>query len=101
VGKEEYAEVLEGIINDADLAEKAAAGDFGDMTEDQLTGAERALLSAAAGELDDDVSGFASDYIKLGDPIDGSFEKIEWTYKDKPNVRAAFGFLKLDGIKEW
>ena len=103
MGKEEFARMLEGIVNDGDTAERAAGGDFTDLPRGELTQAEQALLTAAAGDLDGDVSGFASSYLKLGD-IDGEswkveegegYTKVEWTY----NVRSAFGYLKIGDIK--
>ncbi len=58
MGKEEYAKTLESILNDADTAEQVSGGDFANLDANELTEAERALLSAAAGELSDDVIGF-------------------------------------------
>ena len=64
---------------------------------------KEALLTAAAGDLDGDVSGFGNSFLKLGD-IDGEswkieeaqgYTEVEWTY----NVRQAFGYLKLGDIK--
>lgn len=103
MGKQEFARMLEGIINDGETAERVAGGDFADLAGGELTSAEQALLTAAAGDLDGDVSGFADSFLKLGD-IDGeswkveegeSFQKVEWTY----NVRQAMGYLKIGDIK--
>nr|WHW29256.1 hypothetical protein [uncultured bacterium] len=98
MGKQEFARMLEGIVNDADTAERVAGGDFADLAKGELTDAEQALLTAAAGDLDGDVSGFAIDaFLKLGD-IDGEswkvispHVKIEWS----PNVRQAFKYMKI------
>ena len=65
--KESTGEVLEGIAQDAELAEQVAAGDYAGLADKDLADAERALLEAAASELgDDDVSGFAG-YLQIGD----------------------------------
>lgn len=65
--KESTGEVLEGIAQDAELAEQVAAGDYTGLADKDLADAERALLEAAASELgDDDVSGFAG-YLQIGD----------------------------------
>ena len=103
MGKQEFAKVLEGIINDAGAAGRVAGGDFADLAGGELTDAEQALLTAAAGDLDDEVTGFGA-FLKLGD-IDGEswkveegtkgYTEVEWTY----NVRSAFGYLKLGDIK--
>ena len=104
MGKQEFAKVLEGIINDAGAAGRVAGGDFADLAGGELTDAEQALLTAAAGDLDDEVTGFGDSFLKLGD-IDGeswkieegtkAYTEVEWTY----NVRSAFGYLKLGDIK--
>jgi len=105
MGKQEYAKVLEGIINDAGAAGRVAGGDFADLADGELTDAEQALLTAAAGDLDDEVTGFGADFfLKLGD-IDGEswkieegtkgYTEVEWTY----NVRNAMGYLKIGDIK--
>ena len=67
MGKEEMAELLETMLNDAEVAGRVADGDFSDLSEGELTGAERALLSAAGTDLDDDVAGFSAGFLKLGD----------------------------------
>jgi hypothetical protein len=64
--------MLEGMVNDGETAERVAGGDFADLSGGELTSAEQALLTAAAGDLDGDVSGFGSSFLKLGD-IDGPF----------------------------
>jgi len=75
------------------------------MASGELTDAEQALLTAAAGDLDGDVSGFGESFLKLGD-IKGestgwkieegeSYTEVEWTY----NVRSAFSYLKIGDIK--
>lgn len=104
MGKQEFAKVLEGIINDADAAGRVAGGDFADLAGGELTDAEQALLTAAAGDLDDEVTGFrATGFLKLGD-IDGEswkieeaqgYTEVEWTY----NVRNAMGYIKIGDIK--
>ena len=95
--------MLEGIVNDGETAERVAGGDFADLAGGELTSAEQALLTAAAGDLDGDVSGFGNSFLKLGD-IDGEswkieeaqgYTEVEWTY----NVRQAFGYLKIGDIK--
>jgi hypothetical protein len=99
VGKQEFAQMLEGIINDSETAGRVASGDFSDMADGELTEAEHALLTAAAGDLDGDVSGFGDNFLKLGD-IDGKGWKVdniqgnievEWSY----NVRRAFNYAKI------
>lgn len=105
MGQQEFARMLEGIVNDNETAGRVAAGDFSDMASGELTDAEQALLSAAAGDLDGDVAGFGNSFLKLGD-IDGEskgwkveegegYTEVEWTY----NVRQAFGYLKIGDIK--
>ncbi len=105
MGQQEFARMLEGIVNDGETASRVAGGDFSDMANGELNEAERALLSAAAGDLDGDVSGFGNSFLKLGD-IDGetkgwkieegeAYTEVEWTY----NVRNAFGYLKIGDIK--
>ena len=90
MGKEEFAKVLEGIVNDADMAERVAAGDFG---AGDLTEAEEALLSAAAGDLDGDVTGFTKhDTAKMVSDV-AMWESFS------PNVQLAFGYLKIGDIK--
>lgn len=65
--KESTGKVLEGIPQDAELAEQVAAGDYTGFADEDLTDAERALLEAAASELGDyDVSAFSA-YLKFGD----------------------------------
>jgi hypothetical protein len=103
MGKQEFAKVLEGIINDAGAAERVAGGDFADLDGGELTDAEQALLTAAAGDLDDEVTGFGDSFLKLGD-IDGESWKIEkadnsWVEIEAAyNVRNAMGYLKLGDI---
>lgn len=103
MGKQEFARVLEGIVNDSASAERVATGDFTDLAEGELNDAERALLTAAAGDLEGDVAGFGNKYLKLGD-IDGEswkveegqgYTHVEWT----DNVRQAFGYIKIGDIK--
>ena len=101
MGQQEFARMLEGIVNDGETAGRVAEGDFSDLPSGELTEAEQALLSAAATDLDgDDVSGFANSYIKLGDLGSNGRWKIEegeafkngsWT----PNVRQAFSYIKI------
>ena len=101
MGKEEFAKVLEGIVNDSDEADRVAGGDFADLGEGDLTASERALLSAAAGDLDDDVTGFAINaFLKLQD-IDGESERVIPKVENfaSPNVRAAFSYLKIGDIQ--
>lgn len=58
--KESTGKVLAGILNDAEAASQVAGGDYTSFADEDLTDAERALLEAAAGELDEaDVAGFA------------------------------------------
>jgi hypothetical protein len=73
--KESTGKVLEGILNDADLAGKVAEGDFTSFADEDLTDAERALLEAAAGDLDADVSGFAA-FVKYKSAGPDSFVKL-------------------------
>ena len=100
MGKEEFAKVLEGIVNDSDAADRVAGGDFADLGGGELTESERALLSAAAADLDDDVTGFGDYFLKIGS-ISGEskviFPKVE--NFTSPNVRDAFSYLKLGDIK--
>ncbi len=105
MGKQEFARMLEGIVNDGETAGRVAGGDFSDMASGELSEAEQALLTAAAGDLDDEVSGFGSSYLKLGD-IEGeskSFLNLDGSGLDlstqSVNVRSAFSYLKLGDIK--
>lgn len=100
--KESAREILNGMIADMDMAGRVAGGDFADFADADLSEAERSLLSAAAGEMDDDVQGFAA-YIKF-DGVDGEsikrnpqgYTEVEWTYlKDRPNTREAFSIFKF------
>ena len=107
MGKDEFAGLLEGMINDAEIAGRVEGGDFTDLSEGELSPSEQALLSAAASELGDDVAGFGNSYLKLGD-IDGMSKwKVEEgegytdagrvTYAfDGPKMGAALNLLKLD-----
>jgi len=96
MGKEEMAELLETMLNDTEVAGRVAEGDFSDLSEGELSGAERALLSAAGTDLDDDVSGFGIDaFLKLGD-IDGeSKDSRGYKYTDLkiPSVDNALKYL--------
>lgn len=81
MGKEEMAQLLETMLNDADVAERVGEGDFSDLPEGELTESERALLSAAGADLGDDVSGFsAASYLKIGD-IKGESRSFGEGYK--------------------
>lgn len=81
------AELLETMLNDAEVAERVAGGDFADLGEGELTEAERALLTAAGSDLDDDdVSGFGGYFLKLGD-IDG--ESKSWKVEEG-------GYMKIE-----
>lgn len=100
MGKEEMAELLETMLNDADVAGRVAEGDFSDLSEGELTGAERALLSAAGSDLDDNVSGFGIDsYLKIGDikgeSLDGGYKFTDLKF---PAVNSALTHLGM-GIK--
>lgn len=99
MGKEEMAALLETMLNDADVAERVSGGDFTDLPEGDLTESERALLSAAGGDLEDDVSGFSHGYIKLGD-IKGESTDTSYKFTDLkiPSVNTALSHLGM-GIK--
>lgn len=107
MGQEETKQVLEGVLNDDDAAGAVAEGDFSGFADAELTGAERALLQAAASELvDDEVSGFAfgkgrdvKGFGKIPD-IPG-FSKIPDLKggpidpKVKPALRDAFDYINI------
>ena len=98
MSKAEMAKLLEGILNDSEMAGRIAGRDFSDLGEGELTEAERALLSAAGTDLDDDVSGFAIDaFLKLGD-IDGESEDATYAKIEMENVRFALDHLKMGVI---
>ena len=103
MGQQEFAQLLEGMLNDGDIAERVAGGDFADMAEGDLTEAERALLSAAADELDEEVAGFGNFFLKLGD-IDGEAKIIinndhRQIKFDGLGMNNALGYIKLGDIK--
>lgn len=103
MGQQEFAQMLEGMVNNGEIAERVAGGDFADMAEGDLTEAERALLTAAAGELEDEVAGFGNFFLKLGD-IDGE-TKIIMNTDHRPmqfggiGMNSALGYVKLGDIK--
>ncbi len=85
MSKEETTRLLEAMLNDGDVAERVAQGDFSDLAPSDLTEAEQALLSAAGSELaDSDVSGFS--FLKLGD--------IQGESALRPNDGA--GYMKIE-----
>ena len=105
MGTDETKQVLEQMLNDAETAAAIGGGDFSEFADADLTDAERALLTAAAGDLDDDVSGFVAGYVKIGD-IEGfatgdrglgggvgndNFE--DPTVFNKPNVKTAIDYI--------
>lgn len=51
MGREGVAAALEKMIEDSEAADRLASGDFTDLPDVDLTEAERALVSAAAGEV--------------------------------------------------
>jgi|GEM_PF-5040805 len=64
MGKQAFAAALETMADDAEIAERVSGGDFAGL-EGELTSEEQTLLSAAAGELDDDVAGFRDRTVKF------------------------------------
>jgi hypothetical protein len=104
MGREVFGNVLEAMLNDADIAEQVSGGGHPAMTDGSLTDEELTLLRAAAGELDGDVAGFVG-YMKLGD-IEGEsavtqHNSTDWDFMmaRSPNVGAALGYMKLGDIK--
>ncbi len=93
MGKEEMATLLETMLNDAEVAGRVAGGDFSDLSDGELTDAERALLSAAGGDLNDDVSGFGFRFNhKIGDKDWKVEEGTNWKV-EMENVRFALDHL--------
>ena len=98
--KESTGKVLEGIINDADLAGAVAEGDFTGFADEELTDAERALLQAAAADLDDEVTGFGV-FAKY-DGVDGEsrgykLQDVQNLSHDKwaPSLQKVFGHVGI------
>ena len=89
MSKEEMAKLLEGMLNDGEIAGRVADGDFADLGEGELTEAERALLTAAGSDLNDAVVGFGNYHLKLGD-IDG--ESKDWKVEVGSSLKIGFGF---------
>lgn len=76
MGKEEVAAALKKMVDDGDAADRMADDDFTDLADADLTQAERALVSAAAGEVPD-VEGFGVGLNYFEQQDDGtSFAKI-------------------------
>lgn len=100
MGKEEMKTLLETMLNDAEVAGRVGEGDFSDLAEGDLTESEKALLSAAGGDLDDDVSGFSHGFLKIGD-IKG--ESLDTSYKVHdvkiPSVNTALTHLGMGIFK--
>lgn len=102
MGQEQFARMLENIVNDADSASAVAGGDFSSVDDGALTEAEQALLTAAATDLDGDVTGFADGFLKLGD-IDGSWkveegEGFKTSFTKLGGLGKAAAYLKMDWI---
>lgn len=93
MGKEEMAELLETMLNDAEVAERVAGGDFSDLPEGELTGAERALLTAAGTDLDGDVAGFSAGFYQIGDVKGESTEGYKFTDMKIPSLDSALRYL--------
>ncbi len=70
MGSNDVGTALETMVADPESADRMAAGDFSDLPEADLTEAERAMVTAAAGEIPE-VDGF---FMKLGD-IKGEVRK--------------------------
>ena len=81
MGKEEVAAALKKMVDDGDAADRMADDDFTDLADADLTQAERALVSAAAGEVPD-VEGFGvgANYFEQQD--DGTTRPLHRTIDD-------------------
>lgn len=97
MGKNETRAAFEAMANDTDLAGAVEKGDFTGLDAGDLTPAEQALLTAAAGELDD-TAGFAA-YIKF-DGVDGKNWKVEEGEAlklNRPRIGRVLDYIKFDG----
>ena len=99
--KESTRQALEGLLNDPKAAAQVAEGDFSAMADHELTDAERALLKAAAADIDSsDVSGFGfrtgetSQGITLDNGIKHSIT-LDNGLKYGAGIRGAFDYLGL------
>ena len=98
MGKNETRAALETMANNPDIASAVEKGDFTALDADDLTPAERALLTAAAGELDD-TARFAA-YIKF-DGVDGE-SVSNWKVEEgeafqRPRLGRVLEYIKFDG----
>ena len=90
MGKQETRAALEAMANDVEIASAVEKGDFTGLEAGDLTPAERALLSAAAGDLDD-TTGFAQFKVD----IDGL--KAWKAGEIRPPLRRVLEYIKFDG----
>lgn len=95
MGKNETRAAFEAMTNDTDLAGAVEKGDFTGLDAEDLTPAERALLTAAASELDD-TAGFA-DNVKYDANL---IENWKLSYSEamklnRPRIGEVLRYLKV------